>query len=719
MASRGLGTLTLDLVMRLAGFEKGLDKAGRTLDKRLRDMDRRAKALGNAIGISLGIGITAALAGTVASLKGAIDNMDKLRDASIRLGIGVETLSAFQFAAQQTGTDIDSLGKGFKLLAKNMADALNPDSGKAQIFEALGIQVADATGKLKSFEQIIPEIADRFKQLEDGPTKAALALELFGKSGLELTEFLNQGGQGIKDLVDRARELGIVISQDAANSADQFKDKLGELKAVAAGLTIQVAEKLLPKLNELVDWAVDFARDGSNAAKVADNLASAFDVLGTAAGVVWKVMQTVGATVRGVTSDVTAAVLVIRALHAAQTLQFEDSANLLAQARLARGMAAEQSQAIADIWSAAAGPKKGPDFSAVSGAFSGDKAPGIDRNQLNRALGGVKDKAPKKKAGGKSDAEKEAEQLAEAYKRTNEQLQQQIALFGQDGEAAKLRYELENGELAKLDPLKKQELLGRAQTLDLMREEEEMAKKIAEQDKREAEEKLRGIEATDKLISDMEFELTLLQMTSKERERAIALRYADANATDAQRAKIAELSDQYHEAAKQAEFWGEVQRGLSDAFYDLATGAASLKDVVKSFFDTLAQYITRMIAEQWAEKIAKTFQSSSSSGGSGGSGFNWGALVGALFGGGKAYGGPVQAGKFYRVNENGPEMLSVGGSDYLMMGNNNGRITPNVRNSSNSLVINNHFSQRPDKRTLEQVSRDMGRDARRGMARTG
>jgi hypothetical protein len=45
--------------------------------------------------------------------------------------------------------------------------------------------------------------------------------------------------------------------------------------------------------------------------------------------------------------------------------------------------------------------------------------------------------------------------------------------------------------------------------------------------------------------------------------------------------------------------------------------------------------------------------------------------------GGRADGGAVDSGHMYRVNERGPELLSSGGKDYLMMGSQGGHVTPN------------------------------------------
>ena len=53
------------------------------------------------------------------------------------------------------------------------------------------------------------------------------------------------------------------------------------------------------------------------------------------------------------------------------------------------------------------------------------------------------------------------------------------------------------------------------------------------------------------------------------------------------------------------------------------------------------------------------------------------AISSSQFRSGKSTGGNVFGGGMYKVNENGPEMLSVGGEDFLMMGNKSGTVTSN------------------------------------------
>jgi hypothetical protein len=252
-----------------------LDRAGREADnagRRFDGMQTTAKRAGTALGLALAAGATAA----AIAVKHAIDQADEIRDLSIRLGTGTETLSAYAYAAKQTGTDIESLGTGLKILSKNAADALNPTSQQAKVFEALGVSVTDATGKLKPLKQLVPEIADKFKLIQDGTTKAALAQALFGRSGLELTEFLNQGSKGLQAYADKARELGIVISQETANNADDFNDTLGDLKATVDGMALQLASALLPELKNAASDLVELARNGDLASDAAAVLGAGF-----------------------------------------------------------------------------------------------------------------------------------------------------------------------------------------------------------------------------------------------------------------------------------------------------------------------------------------------------------------------------------------------------------------------------------------------------------
>jgi hypothetical protein len=97
-------------------------------------------------------------------------------------------------------------------------------------------------------------------------------------------------------------------------------------------------------------------------------------------------------------------------------------------------------------------------------------------------------------------------------------------------------------------------------------------------------------------------------------------------------------------------------------------------------------------------------------------GFDWTSLLSGF----RAEGGPVDANALYRVNERGPELLSVGNKDFLMMGSRAGRITSNEKLGSGSQVsqFNNFMIQgRMDRRTETQIASEVGIRSQRALNR--
>lgn len=214
---------------------------------RLGDETRRVQGLLAGLGVSLTLGAFAAL------VKGAIDSADELNKLSQKIGISVEALSTLQFAAQLSDVGLDSLKAGLKGLSANLTEARAGLGEGAALFQALGISVEDSAGNLKSSDTILLEIADRFASFEDGATKTALAVKLFGKSGMDMIPFLNQGSSGIRALMQEAERLGLKLSTETAQAAEAFNDNLTALKASASGLGISLATELLAPLRVVTD----------------------------------------------------------------------------------------------------------------------------------------------------------------------------------------------------------------------------------------------------------------------------------------------------------------------------------------------------------------------------------------------------------------------------------------------------------------------------------
>jgi lambda family phage tail tape measure protein len=204
-------------------------------------------------GMLAGLGVSLSVAGFATMIKSAIDAADQLNKLSQKIGISVESLSTLRFAAQLSDVSLETLQKGIKGLSQNIAEANTGIGDGAQVFDALGISVRNADGSMKSTEAVLLQVADVFANLEDGAVKTALAVKLFGKSGMDMIPFLNQGAAGITQLTAEAERLGLKLTTETARSAEAFNDNLTALKASSSSLSIALARDFLPELTNITN----------------------------------------------------------------------------------------------------------------------------------------------------------------------------------------------------------------------------------------------------------------------------------------------------------------------------------------------------------------------------------------------------------------------------------------------------------------------------------
>lgn len=188
-----------------------------------------------------------------AAIKGTIDDFDSLAKAAQKVGTSVESLSALRYAGELSGISFDSISTGLKKLSVNAADAAKGTGDAKDAFRALGVSVTDAAGALKSPEALLGEIADKFAGFEDGATKTALAVKLFGRAGADLIPMLNGGARGLAEMRGEAEAFGIIIGGDAAKAAERFNDNLTRMGQAINALKISLASGVVDKLVKLTD----------------------------------------------------------------------------------------------------------------------------------------------------------------------------------------------------------------------------------------------------------------------------------------------------------------------------------------------------------------------------------------------------------------------------------------------------------------------------------
>ena len=202
-------------------------------------------------GLIAGAGIAALGVGITALVMPVARVGDEFFKLSQKTGVSVEALTALDYVAKLSDVSTEGLTKALQKLSVAMFDTqINGVEGSAAL-KALGVSATDVNGQIRPTEQVLLDLADKFSAMPDGADKAALAVKLFGKEGLSIIPLLNQGREGITSLMEEARRLGLVLSEDAARASEAFNDNLTRLSSVTEGVRRQIGAAVIPILADL------------------------------------------------------------------------------------------------------------------------------------------------------------------------------------------------------------------------------------------------------------------------------------------------------------------------------------------------------------------------------------------------------------------------------------------------------------------------------------
>ena len=227
---------------------------GDKLTAGLKRAQKRLRAFGAGV-MNIGTKLAGLGAAMAAPLLGAAKHFssygDQVAKMSKRTGMSVEALSELRYVASQTGTEFSSLEMAFRKMQRSIFDAGRGLSTQKDALDALGVTFDDLKN-LKPEEQF-KVLAEQLGKVEDDTKQAAISMMLFGRTGTNLIPMFEAGAEGITKLQQEAKKLGLTMSKEDAQAAEEFTDAMDALwKTVKMGV-FNVGSALAPLLQELAE----------------------------------------------------------------------------------------------------------------------------------------------------------------------------------------------------------------------------------------------------------------------------------------------------------------------------------------------------------------------------------------------------------------------------------------------------------------------------------
>ncbi|MDE2000671.1 MAG: phage tail tape measure protein, partial [Burkholderiales bacterium] len=246
--------------------------------------------------------------GLIEFAKHTLEAAEKMADLAQKTGISTEQLSAYKNLADQSGTSLDAVANSMNKLARNMAQAAIGTGTAATSFKAIGVEVLDANGHLRDTDTVMQEVSERFAGYKDGAGKAALAQQIFGRSGAELIPFLNEGAEGLKKSREEAEKYGLVLGGDTARQAKAFMDEMALIRNIFQAVGTQVVAQLLPALRQLSSAFLESGAQAGGMSGAVETLATALKLGLSVATAFFTAFEVGGKIIGGVAAAIAAAV---------------------------------------------------------------------------------------------------------------------------------------------------------------------------------------------------------------------------------------------------------------------------------------------------------------------------------------------------------------------------------------------------------------------------
>lgn len=178
---------------------------------------------------------------------------DNVMQLSTQYGLTTDKIQEFQYMSELTDTSLETITGSMTKLTKNMQTATKGTGDAYSRFEKLGISVTDTEGNLRSTDEVFAEAISRLGNVENATERDALAMNIFGKSAMDLNPLIAVGREGLADYRAEAHEMGYVLDTDTLESLGAVDDAMQRANKRLDAVKNQIGRYLAPIVAEITE----------------------------------------------------------------------------------------------------------------------------------------------------------------------------------------------------------------------------------------------------------------------------------------------------------------------------------------------------------------------------------------------------------------------------------------------------------------------------------
>lgn len=178
----------------------------------------------------------------------AAKHADSIKTMSTNYGIAISDIQKLKYMEELTDVSTETLLGSMSRLTRSMSSAQSGTGATADAFSRLGVSVTNSDGSLRSSNTVFMEAIDALGSVGNATERDALAMEIFGRSAMELNSVIAQGSDGLRALAQEAENSGYVMSDKMVNLLAEGDDAGQRFNKAMEGLGNTIGAVVTPSI---------------------------------------------------------------------------------------------------------------------------------------------------------------------------------------------------------------------------------------------------------------------------------------------------------------------------------------------------------------------------------------------------------------------------------------------------------------------------------------
>lgn len=263
--AKNFGRVNVSITASTGGLTAGLSRASKQLNTfraGVFSMSGAMKSLNASIMPLLPmLGLFASVAGAISAFSSATRAAEELHNLSQETGVAAGDLQVLQQVAAEVGVSQQAVTMALRRTSRMVGELAQGTPAAVKAFDALGLKLGDLAGRSTAdqFKIISDRIAGLPKEMQ-----AVAAIDIFGRSGQGLLNFMRVGQQAFPEMDRLLTNLGVKMKGEQVAAIEMMGDAIGRLALPMRGFINQFLAGLAPAIMTVSTLVVQFFAKGTN-----------------------------------------------------------------------------------------------------------------------------------------------------------------------------------------------------------------------------------------------------------------------------------------------------------------------------------------------------------------------------------------------------------------------------------------------------------------------